>query len=102
MNSWWSYVSWYTNNSLPHPLDSFGTGVLTQQQYAVYSDLAEVLERDIAGGNGVLAEVSDFYTSCITAMFMNDTDFAELVPIIRKHYQELGMSSFFQIYMDEQ
>ena len=72
--------------------DIFGTGALEQQQYAVYSDLAMVLETDFAGGNKILTELSDFYTSCIAAQLMDDSEFIDiLIPIMRKLYQDLGM-----------
>ena len=73
----------------------YGTGALEGQQYAVYSDLAEVLETDFTGGNKVLTQLSNFYDSCITAQMMNETEFVDrLVPIIRKFYQQLGTYSY--------
>ena len=71
--------------------DLFGTSVIQEQQYAVYSDLAGVLETDFAGDNKVLTELSDFYDSCIAAKLMSDDEFVEkLIPAVRKLYQDLG------------
>ena len=72
--------------------DFYGTGALRQQQFAVYSDLAEVLETDFTGGNSVLTELSDFYDSCIAAQLMTEEEFiSKLIPVIRQVYQDLGM-----------
>ena len=80
-------------------LDLFGTGAIEQQQYAVYSDLAKVLETDFTGGNKVLIQLSNFYNSCIAAQMMNETEFVDkLVPVIRKFYQELGKCNFIPHY----
>ena len=73
-------------------VDEYGTGALQEQQFAVYSDLAEVLETDFTAGNRILTEVSDFYTSCIAAQLMNQTEFVDnFLPVIRKFYQNLGV-----------
>ena len=58
----------------------------------MYSDLAEVLETDFTAGNKILTEVSDFYTSCIAAQLMNQTEFEDnFLPVVRKFYQNLGV-----------
>ena len=81
----------YTSQAILTCPDLFGTGALEQQQYAVYSDLAKVLETDFTGGNKVLIQLSNFYNSCIAAQMMNETEFVDrLVPVIRKFYQDLG------------
>ena len=64
-----------------------GYNTLTVQQHEVYDELADVLETDFAGGNQVLAELQDFYDSCITT-HMSDEQL-ELQPI-RDFYQHLG------------
>ena len=64
----------------------------------MYSDLAEVLDTDFAGGNKVLTELSDFYASCIASQLMNETEFVDnLLPVIRKLYQDLGTFSYWLI-----
>ena len=73
-----------------------GTDALSEEKTEVYSDLAKVLEMDFTGGNSVLTELYELYTSCIAAEQMDNADFAaDILPVIRKQYEELGMSSRF-------
>ena len=86
-------------NHIMHNLDSCinytagmaGYDALTIQQFDVYDDLADILETDFTGGNKILAEMQDFYRSCIFAAQMNQTE-AIILPT-RQFYQELGQST---------
>ena len=74
----------------------YGTDALSEEKTEVYSDLAKVLEMDFTGGNSVLTELYELYTSCIAAEQMDNADFAaDILPVIRKQYEEFGMSSRF-------
>ena len=69
-----------------------GYDALTIQQYAVYGELADILEKDFNHDeNKVLTELQDLYDSCIIAMVTNIS--ASYVPAIRKFYHDLGQFS---------
>lgn len=59
---------------------------LRLQQDQVYEDLADVIETDFAGENGVLMELKDLYDSCILAQVSDDFDLGPVLEL----YKELG------------
>ena len=65
----------------PSPIPGTNQTTVQDRQFTV-SDLAEVLKTDFTAGNRILTKVSDFYTSCIAAQLMNQTEFVDnFIPV---------------------
>ena len=57
----------------------------------IYTELAGIIETDFTGGNRILSELEDLYSSCLAGRQMSREDFLTFVlPEIRQFYQGLG------------
>ena len=71
-----------------HFIGMAGYGPLTVQQFDVFDELADVLETKVVGVNSVLAELRDFYDSCIAEQLSDDVN----IQPFRDLFQRLGKS----------